>query len=129
MLQIAAWMEAAGIAEIELVSDGKAIRMRVGEPGDPVSVASAPGSAKRRHITSTGIGTLQFVHPLRKPPFVDVGDTVVKGDVVALLQSGLAYLPVTAPSDGVIGAIVAESGTRVEFGSPIFELAEVGMED
>lgn len=122
LLQIAAWMQAAHIAEIELLSGGKAIRMRVGAPGDAVSVTSAPVSANKRHITSTGIGTLQLVHPLRKGPFVDIGDTVAKGDVVALLQAGPAYLPVTAPSDGVIGAIVAKAGTRVEFGSPIFEL-------
>ena len=123
LLQIAAWMEAAGIAEIELLSDGKAIRMRVCEPGDAVSVMSAPASTKRRCITSAGIGTLSLVHPLRKGPFVDIGDTVAKGDLVALLQAGPAYLPVTASSNGVIGAIVAEAGTRMEFGSPIFELA------
>jgi acetyl-CoA carboxylase biotin carboxyl carrier protein len=65
---------------------------------------------------------LQLVHPLRKAPFVNIGDTVAKGDVVALLQAGPAYFPVTALSDGFIGAIVAEAGTRMEFGSPIFEL-------
>lgn len=121
--QIAAWMEAAGIAEVELHSDGKVIRMRVGAPGGAVSVTRAPPLARRRHITSTGIGTLRFAHPLRKGPLVGIGDRVAKGDVVALLQVGPAYLPVTAPTDGVIGAIVAEAGTRVDFGSPVFELA------
>jgi acetyl-CoA carboxylase biotin carboxyl carrier protein len=120
--QIAAWMQAAGIAEIELLSGGKLVRMRVGGPGDTVSVTSAPMSAEKRHITSTGIGTLQLFHPLRKGPFVAIGDTVAKGDVVALLQVGPVYLSVTAPTDGVIGGIVAEAGTRAEFGSPIFWL-------
>jgi acetyl-CoA carboxylase biotin carboxyl carrier protein len=120
--QIAAWMQAAGIAEIELRSNGKAIRMQIGGTGEASVVTGTPAAAVGRHIRSTGIGTLLLAHPLRKEPLVKAGDAVKQGDVVALLQVGPAYLPVKAPSDGVIGAVVAEAGTRVGFGSPIFEL-------
>lgn len=121
LLQIAAWMEAAGIAEIELQSDGRTVRMQIGGTGG-AAVVTGPPAAKSRHIGSTGIGVLLLTHPLRKEPFVKTGDAVKQGDLVALLQAGLAYFPVTASSDGVIATVVAAAGTRVGFGSPIFEL-------
>jgi acetyl-CoA carboxylase biotin carboxyl carrier protein len=123
LLQIAAWMQAAGIAEIELQSYGKTIRMQVGGTGEAVLVTGAPATSKSRHIGSTGIGSLLLTHPLRNGPLVKTGDAVKQGDLVALLQVGPAYLPVTAPSDGVIGTVIAEAGMRVGYGSPIFELA------
>lgn len=121
--QIAAWMQAARIAEIELTSGGKTIRMAItGEAAAPIMTTSTPSRADDSYVTATGIGTLLLAHPLRQGPFVKVGDLVRAGDVVALLQVETGYLPVVAPMDGVIRAISAEAGARLGFGAPIFEL-------
>lgn len=47
------------------------------------------------------------------------GDTVAKGDTIAVLESMKMEIPVFAEVDGVIGAIVAKEGTIVQEGDVI----------
>jgi len=65
---------------------------------------------------------------MRNAPFVNIGDTVRKNDVVGLLKTGLIYAPVTAPIEGVVSRIVATDGEMLGFGSPVMELEPVSAE-
>jgi acetyl-CoA carboxylase biotin carboxyl carrier protein len=65
----------------------------------------------RAHIT----GTLWKIE-------VSVGDTVVEGQTVAILESMKMEMPVESPAAGRVSAIVAKEGAAVEEGAPLIEL-------
>ena len=56
-------------------------------------------------------------------PFVAVGDTVKKGDVLCIVEAMKLMNEITAEEDGVIIEICAENGQVVEYGQPLFYMA------
>jgi acetyl-CoA carboxylase biotin carboxyl carrier protein len=56
-------------------------------------------------------------------PFVAVGDTVKKGDVLCIVEAMKLMNEITAEEDGVITEICAENGQVVEYGQPLFYMA------
>lgn len=57
------------------------------------------------------------------PCYVEVGQTVKKGDVLGLIEVMKQYSELTAEQDGVVKAILIEDGDAVEAGQTIIELA------
>jgi Biotin carboxyl carrier protein len=54
------------------------------------------------------------------PPFVDVGDTVVPGQQVAIVEAMKLMIPVKADTDGVVEQVLKESGEHVQYGERLF---------
>ena len=54
-----------------------------------------------------------------KPPFVKVGDTVKKGDVIMIIESMKLMNEVQSEFDGVVERILVTDGQAVEFDQPI----------
>ena len=59
------------------------------------------------------------------PAFVDVGDTVVPGQTLCLLEAMKLFNELKAESAGVVRTIHAENGQAVEYGELLFELEPV----
>jgi biotin carboxyl carrier protein len=57
-----------------------------------------------------------------EPPFVDVGDVVVPGQTLCLLEAMKLFNELKAEVEGVVRAVHAENGAPVEFGQLLFEL-------
>ncbi len=57
-----------------------------------------------------------------EPPFFEVGDTVAKGDTIALVEVMKTFHEVKADADGTIAAFPVEDGDAVTAGTPIAEL-------
>jgi acetyl-CoA carboxylase biotin carboxyl carrier protein len=55
---------------------------------------------------------------------VKVGDSVVEGETVAILESMKMEMPVESPAAGKVSAIIAKEGAPIEEGAPIVELSE-----
>ena len=55
-------------------------------------------------------------------PFVKVGDTVEKGQVVCLIEAMKLMNDITAPRDGEVVDVCIVSGDVVEFGQTLFKL-------
>ena len=55
-------------------------------------------------------------------PFVAVGQSVVDGQTLALLEAMKTFNPVECDGDGLIAEIHAEDGVMVEAGQPLFSL-------
>ena len=53
---------------------------------------------------------------------VQVGDTVKKGQVVAIIEAMKLLNEVEAEEDGVVREICVENGQPVEYGQPLFIL-------
>lgn len=55
-------------------------------------------------------------------PFVKVGDTVKKGDILCIIEAMKMMNEIVAEEDGTVSEILAENGQMVEFGQTLFKL-------
>ncbi len=57
------------------------------------------------------------------PPFVEVGGEVSVGQTIALLEAMKMFSELPSPVDGVVEAILIETGQGVKTGTPLFKIA------
>ena len=101
--------------------------------GPPAGTSSAP-----RDDTAGGPpGEQDSLHYLRSPavgvffrapepaakPFVEVGDTVLAGQQVAIIEVMKLMIPVQADADGRIVDVLKTNGAAVEYDEPLFAVA------
>ena len=70
-------------------------------------------------VKSPIVGTFYQAPSPDKPPFVKVGDTVKKGDVIMIIESMKLMNEVQSEFDGVVERILVTDGQAVEFDQPI----------
>ncbi len=90
----------------------------------PAAAEAAPQPAvpAGKPVTSPMVGTFyRFPSPEAKP-FVQVGDTVKKGDTLCIIEAMKLLNEIEAEEDGVIKEVLVENGQPVEFGQPLFIL-------
>lgn len=68
------------------------------------------------------VGTFYCAPSPEEKPFVEVGQSVRKGDVVGIIEAMKLMNEITAPVDGVIKCIHAENGNMVEYGEVLMVL-------
>ena len=73
-------------------------------------------------IKSPIVGTFYASPSPDKEPFVKVGDTVAKGDVVCIIEAMKLINEITSDIDGVIQEILVENDSLVDFGKPLFKV-------
>ena len=55
-----------------------------------------------------------------KPPYVKVGDTVIAGQVLCIIESMKIMNEIESEKSGVIKEVIVENGNPVEFNQPLF---------
>ena len=103
---------------IELSRGGapaSAVPMTDVAPAVPAPAPAAKGSA----VTAPLVGTFYAAPAPEKPPFVQVGDRVKKGDTLCLIEAMKMMSEIPAPCDCVIEAVLKASGDLVSFGEPL----------
>ncbi|MPN56253.1 Biotin carboxyl carrier protein of acetyl-CoA carboxylase [bioreactor metagenome] len=55
-------------------------------------------------------------------PFVKVGDTIRKGDVLCIIEAMKLMNEITAEQDGVVAEVCAGNNQMVDFGHVLFRL-------
>ena len=68
------------------------------------------------------VGTFYRSPSPEAKPFVQVGDTVKKGDTLCIIEAMKLLNEIEAEEDGVIKEVLVENGQPVEFGQPLFIL-------
>ena len=89
------------------------------EPAEPVKVEQPEGRA----VTCPLVGVFYAAPSPNDAPFVSVGSTVKKGDVLCIVEAMKLMNEITAEQDGTITEICVENGQVVEFGQTLFYLA------
>ena len=84
--------------------------------------AAAPEAASGKALNSPMVGTFYRAPSPGADPFVQVGDTVKKGQVVAIIEAMKLLNEGEAEEDGVVREICVENGQPVEYGQPLFIL-------
>ena len=93
-------------------------------PGPAPEAAPAPAPAAPQQtgtpLTSPMVGTFYRAPSPGADPFVKVGDTVKKGQVVCIIEAMKLLNEVEADMDGTVKEVCVENGQPVEFGQSLF---------
>ena len=127
--QLSAWLADTDIALLELSGPGLSLRLH--KDGDPGAIearqgAVPPPAAPAQHqgltVRAPSVGVFLATHPLHATPLALPGARLRAGEPIGLMQIGALLLPVDAPQDAIVRAVLATPGTPVGFGTPLFEL-------
>lgn len=93
------------------------------QTASPVS-ETAPVQEKAEQLSgnivkSPIVGTFYAAPSPDKAPFVKVGDTVKKGDVIMIIESMKLMNEIQSDFDGTVAEILVNNGDAVEFDQPI----------
>ena len=91
--------------------------------GAPAGLAAAADGVVR--VESPMVGVFYRAPNPGAPAFVDVGDTVIPGQVLCILEAMKLFNELKAESAGVVRAIHAENAQPVEYGQLLFELEPI----
>ena len=88
------------------------------------SVATQNTQSDGTIVTSPIIGTFYAAPSPDKPPFVEVGKTVKKGDVLFIIESMKLMNEIVSEFDGTVTDIMVQNSDAVEFGTPILSIKQ-----
>ncbi|NVZ24932.1 acetyl-CoA carboxylase biotin carboxyl carrier protein [Pseudomonas gingeri] len=99
----------------------------VAAPADPVAAAAAPEAAGAPKLNgfvvkSPMVGTFYRTPAPTSPAFVEVGQTVKKGDTICIVEAMKMMNHIQAEASGVIESILVENGQPVEYDQPLFTI-------
>ena len=91
---------------------------------EPPTPQNAPSGGEE--VKSPMVGVFYNAPSPEAEPFVRIGDTVKKGDVLCILEAMKLMNEITAEHDGKITDICAKNGDVVEFGQVLFKIEANG---
>lgn len=97
--------------------------MPAAQPGESPTAPLVQPSCGGREIKSPMVGVFFAAPSPDADPFVRVGDTVKKGDVLCILEAMKLMNEIHAEEDGKITNICVENGDVVEFGQVLFQIS------
>lgn len=140
-----------GISEFEMEKNGFRVHVKRGavsasnfQASDVVQAAAPAGQSREASaaipsgtnpaVSGAGFGDL---YPIKSPivgtfysapkpgasPYVKVGDTVRKGQVLCIIEAMKLMNEIEADADGEVAKIFVENGQPVEYGQSLFGLA------
>lgn len=91
--------------------------------GEVAAPTPAPAEDKNIHyITSPMVGTFYRAPSPTSPPFVDIGDTVKKGQTLCIIEAMKLMNEIECDVNGVVVDILVENGKPVEYGQKLFAI-------
>ena len=134
-------VQESGVGEIEIEDEGMRVSVRrADEPGpalgvpvgasvEPVEAVVQPDATSEpdgiTRVESPMVGVFYRAPNPGAPSFVDIGDTVIPGQVLCILEAMKLFNELKADTAGVVKAIHAENAQAVEYGELLFELEPV----
>lgn len=132
--QLADLLEETGLNEIEYGTDEWHLRVAKTGAGPRTVAVATPSEASEpvssvneseshaNHpgvIISPMVGTAYISPDPESPPFVKVGDTILEGDTLLLIEAMKVYNPIKAARSGIVTRVFIDNGTPIEFGEPL----------
>ena len=87
-----------------------------------VETTEAKADANVKTITSPLVGTFYAAPSPDDAPFVSVGDTVKKGQVIGIVEAMKLMNEIESEHDGVITEIMVNNGDMVEYGQVLIKV-------
>ena len=89
-------------------------------PAGAEAAAAAPPEAKGHTLKSPMVGTFYRAPSPGAPSFVEVGQSVSKGQTLCIIEAMKLLNEIESDVAGTIKAILVENGQPVEYGQPLF---------
>ena len=138
-------VQESGIGEIEITEGEEKVRISRQAPGVPMmmappqmqhvalgmpaasgtaeagaAAAPAPAEPKGHTLKSPMVGTFYRAPSPGAPAFVDVGQSVTKGQTLCIIEAMKLLNEIESDATGTVKAILVENGQPVEYGQPLF---------
>jgi acetyl-CoA carboxylase biotin carboxyl carrier protein len=139
-------VQESGIGEIEITEGEEKVRISRQPPAGPPMVMASPGvqpmsfggpsqgmpgpgeaaappapaEPKGHSLKSPMVGTFYRAPSPGAPSFVEVGQTVSKGQTICIIEAMKLLNEIESDVSGTIKAILVENGQPVEYGQPLF---------
>lgn len=89
-----------------------------------VDAPAAPApEAAGKDVPAPMVGVVYLQANPDADPYVQVGDSVKKGQVLCLIEAMKLMNEIVAPQDGVVSAILVENENIVEYGQALFRIS------
>lgn len=124
-------MQELGLTGLEINEDGTALRLERTEqcvntvPTKTVQIPVEVSEKDYIDICSPMVGAFYGAPAENAAPFVNVGDSVKKGDVICIIESMKLMNEITSDQDGVISEICVGNGQVVDYGHVLFRIKKV----
>ncbi len=89
-------------------------------PGGAQPAEAAPAPPAGHVVRSPMVGTFYRSAQPGSEPFVNVGTEVSEGDTLCIIEAMKLMNEIEADKSGTIKAVLADNGSPVEFGQPLF---------
>lgn len=91
--------------------------------GEAAPAAPAEEDIPGTQVTAPLVGTFYAAPSPDEPPYIEVGQTVKKGDTLFIIEAMKTMNEIESPCDGTVSRILAQSGDMVEYGQALVVLA------
>ncbi|HET9471573.1 MAG TPA: acetyl-CoA carboxylase biotin carboxyl carrier protein, partial [Usitatibacter sp.] len=89
-------------------------------PSAPATPAAAPEEPTGHTLKSPMVGTFYRAPSPGAPSFVEVGQSVTKGQTLCIIEAMKLLNEIESDVAGTVKAILVENGQPVEYGQPLF---------
>ena len=133
-------VQESGIGEIEITEGEEKVRISRQAAASPMMVAAppiqqvalggpaagveppppAPAEPKGHTLKSPMVGTFYRAPSPGAPSFVEVGQSVSKGQTLCIIEAMKLLNEIESDASGTVKAILVENGQPVEYGQPLF---------
>ncbi|MGB5220016.1 MAG: acetyl-CoA carboxylase biotin carboxyl carrier protein [Polyangiales bacterium] len=130
-------LDEANLTEIEVEHDDDRIRVRrdpaaivaavpqsVAPTAEGAAAAAAAAAAEENgsYVTSPFVGTFYRSPSPDSDPFVEVGDEIVVGQVLCIVEAMKLMNEIEAETAGTVVEVLVENGKPVEYGDKLFRI-------
>lgn len=138
-------LKASGLGEVSLETKDVKIKLKAKAPAPvaaaapaavPAAAAAAPAASAEAadapaaeedipgtKVTAPLVGTFYAAPSPDEPPYIEVGQTVKKGDTLFIIEAMKTMNEIAAPCDGTVSRILAQAGDMVEYGQTLVVIA------
>lgn len=128
---LAGVMQQDSVTELDLELGALTLRMRravgVSTPAGPPAVvdveATKPPTAGHM-VSAPMVGTFYISPTPSSPPFVAVGDYVVAGQTIGIIEAMKIMNEITTDRSGVVVEFLVDNAQPVEYGSPLIRVSD-----
>ena len=141
--RLAAILKDAGLTELEMRNGDQHLRLMRAAPSVVVAPAPAPHTVAPAApiaavppaalpdeppppvgaVTSPMVGIAYLAPEAGSPAYVTVGQAVIAGQTVMLIEAMKTFNQIKAPHAGTVTQILVASGAPVEYGQPLMVIA------
>ena len=141
--RLAAILKDAGLTELEMRNGDQHLRLMRAAPSVVVAPAPAPHTVAPAGpiaavppaalpdeppppvgaVTSPMVGIAYLAPEAGSPAYVTVGQAVIAGQTVMLIEAMKTFNQIKAPHAGTVTQILVASGAPVEYGQPLMVIA------